>query len=979
MTRPFAPARNRFHGLGRHGTAVLRHHALAGAVLLALAGGAAQAQLSTATITGTVSTATAPARAGVAVVARNIATGNTTRTVTRSDGSYVLAGLAPGDYQISIEGQSTQTLSVAVGETATVNLTVGGQQVTVVGSLGRKDVRNSEVGTSVSPRAIAALPQVTRNFLAFADLAPGARFDVENDMAIVRGGAQDRNNINVYIDGVSQKNNILRGGALGMDSSRGNPFPQSAVAEYKVITQNYKAEFDQVSSTAITAVTKSGTNKLAGEVFYDYTSDSLTAKNPQEKQQEANGIKRTPFKQQQYGFSIGGPIKQDVAHFFFTAETKDIAKPRTLTFANVNPPVPNAGVGATLLGLQGSFNQNFKQPLLALGKLDFELGNDQHVDLSLRLRKEDDLIAEDANLSAPGNDKNRRTEEQRLDLRHTLTRDQFVNEARAGYEMYRWNPRSASGEPLVVWYTSAIDAINGNAERAFLKTGGSPDEQDRKQRGFLLQNDFTYTGLAGHTIKTGVKLKFMEYDLGGTPRSVDTLHKLIDKDTGEVIVGLSQANPTADWFRRDAAIAPVGVNYKNKQLGLYVQDDWKLNAHLELNLGVRWDYETNALNNDYVTPAALVAALNKPDITRYGITPAAGQTYAQSLAKGGIDINDYIATGNRKKFTGALAPRLGFSYDLKGDRATVVYGGWGRAYDRAMANFALDELQRSKSTGDQFMIRNDYKAPYSDQFSLGLRQAVGQWNTEVGATYTHAKNQFNWFAGDRDPNGGWGPRANSIDPNWGAGPQGYGMLILGDFVTQQKTKAVFLRAEKPYTSASGWTVGATYTYSDGKTTHRDWNDDIFNWGYGKPGAAGGWYPSKLVERHRLVATGLTDTLLPWNMTLAGKITLGSGLPRRVTACPTSWDVCGSFYGDPASFRQVDLALSKGFKLPFGEVSVRLDVLNLFNTVNWSQYDDWGGGPGNPQNKYGGDNPNTDKRTGTSNPMRTYKLSLRYSF
>ena len=255
----------------------LRRHALAAAVALALGGGA-QAQLSTATITGQVSAAQAPAKAGLVVLATNQATGNTTRTTTRADGSYVLAGLAPGSYQLSIDGQKSQVITVAIGETAQVNLSAGGgQQVTIVGTLGRKDVRNSEVGTNVPPRTINALPQVTRNFLSFADLAPGARFETEGDMATVRGGGQDRNNINVYIDGVSQKNNILRGGALGMDSSRGNPFPQSAIAEYKVVTQNYKAEFDQVSATAITAVTKSGTNQLHGEVFYDYTSDKFTA------------------------------------------------------------------------------------------------------------------------------------------------------------------------------------------------------------------------------------------------------------------------------------------------------------------------------------------------------------------------------------------------------------------------------------------------------------------------------------------------------------------------------------------------------------------------------------------------------------------------------------------------------------------------------------------------------------------------------
>jgi outer membrane receptor protein involved in Fe transport len=896
----------------------------------------------------------------------------------------VLAGLAPGAYELRIDGQKSQVITVAVGETASVDLALGaaGQQVVITGTLSRKDVRNSEVGTGVPLRVIEAMPQVTRNFLSFADLAPGVRFDVDNSgVGALRGGAQDRNNINIYIDGVSQKNNILRGGASGMDTSRGNPFPQSAVAEYKVISQNYKAEFDQVSATAITAVTKSGTNQVKGEVFWDFTKDSFVAYNPIESQNKANGNDRAKFKQQQYGFSVGGPIKADVAHYFIAYEGKNNATPRNVGLANVGVPIPTTGVAGTFYGMQGSRNQEFKEDLV-LAKYDLEMGADQHLDVSLRLRREDDFIAENSGLSAPGNDKTRKNDETRVDLRHTLTRDQFVNEARLGYEKYHWSPQSASNEPLVKWFISPVNLAD-NSKREVIWTGGSPDRQDRAQKGFLLQDDFTYTGKAGHTIKAGAKFKAMEYDLSGTARSVDILSKLVHNTTGDPIVGLDTANPTADWFLREGAVAPTRVKYKNNQFGLYLQDDWKLNKQLELNLGVRWDYETNPLNNDYVTPAALVTALNKVDITRYGIVPAAGQTYAQSLAKGGININDYISTGsNRKSFYGAVAPRLGFSFDLNGDTRTVLYAGYGRAYDRAMANHAMDELQRNLGTGDQFLIKNDYKTPYSDQFSAGLRQALGEWNGEIGATYTQAKNQFNWFSGDRDPNGGFGNRGGSIDPNWGAGPQGYGMLILGDFISQQKTTTVFLRADKPYTVASGWQAGVTYTYSEGKTTNRDWTDDIFNWGYGKPGDVGGFYPSKLVEKHRLVATGLTDKLLPWGMTLSGKLTLGSGLPYRITACPSAileWNECHSHYGDPSATRQVDMAVSKGFKVPGGELAIRADVLNLFNTANWNQYNDWGGGPGNPQNWTGGDNAELGKRTGVTMPMRTVKLSLRYLF
>lgn len=162
-----------------------QRHALATAVVLALAG-AAQAQLSTATIQGQISSGTAAAQAGLPVVATNQANGNTQRTTTRADGSYVLAGLAPGAYTITVSGQKSQVITVQVGETAAVDLSLAaaaGQQITIVGTTQRKDVRNSEVGTTVSQKQIDSLPQNSRNFLAFADLAPGVRFDTDPSTA----------------------------------------------------------------------------------------------------------------------------------------------------------------------------------------------------------------------------------------------------------------------------------------------------------------------------------------------------------------------------------------------------------------------------------------------------------------------------------------------------------------------------------------------------------------------------------------------------------------------------------------------------------------------------------------------------------------------------------------------------------------------------------------------------------------------------
>ncbi len=955
---------------------------ITGGALLALP---ALAQLSSATIRGQITQSGAPAKTPVQIIATNKATGATYKATTQGDGSYVLIGLAPGSYDLSVVGskEAAQEVTVQVGETASVDLALSGaagsatlDRVQVVGSLQRKDVKSSEVGTSVSRQQIENLPQVTRNFLAFADLAPGVRFSVDPATGYVKlqGGAQNQDNVNVFIDGVSQKNDILRGGISGLDSSRGNPFPQSAIAEYKVISQNYKAEFDQVSSAAITAVTKSGGNELHGEVFWDHTGNNLTAYSPFEQQNQANGSDRATFSQDQYGFSLGGPIKQDVAHYFFSYEGKDNGSPRNVGLASVAALLPNAGLVPSFIGMQGSHNQTFKENLL-FGKVDLQLSPDSRLEISTRIRRESDLVAEDTRLSAPGNDKNRANDETRFDVKHEWTGNNFFNEARVGYEDFTWNPHSASNAPEIKYFISPTNSITD--KREFLWAGGSPDAQFRQQKGLLLQDDLTYTGKAEHTFKSGAKLKMAEFNLSGTARGVDILQELISNTTGLPLTGLFPGDPAAAYFLKDAALPAVPVSYKDNQFGIYLQDDWSVSKQLELNLGVRWDYEDNMLNNDYVTPADRVAAINAVDVPRYGITPPAGQTYRTSLAKGGVNIDDYISTGSsRKPFMGALAPRLGFSYDLKGDKQSVVFAGIGRSYDRTMANHAIDELQKNAVPGGEiWLIRNDFTMPYSDQLSGGLRQAVGAWNTEVGATYSHAKNQFNWFGGNRDANGGWAHQS-PIDPLWG-GPNGYGTLILGDFISQAKTQTVYLKADKPYTRSSGWGFGVTYTYSDGQTTNKEWTNDIFNWTYGR--STSGWNPSKDVERHRIVANGVADGLLPWGVMLSGKLTLGSGLPYRITNCGAGWDQCVSVKGDGGPFRQLDVGVSKDVKMGIGKFAFRMDVINLFNTVNYGNYDDWGGGPGNPQNWVGGDNAHLGVPGGISGPMRTVKLSTKYVF
>jgi len=131
-------------------------------------------------------------------------------------------------------------------------------------------------------------------------------------------------------------------------------------------------------------------------------------------------------------------------------------------------------------------------------------------------------------------------------------------------------------------------------------------------------------------------------------------------------------------------------------------------------------------------------------------------------------------------------------------------------------------------------------------------------------------------------------------------------------------------------------------------------------------------PSAEVERHRLVAAGVTDGLLPWGILASARATIGSGLPFRLTDCSAGFNTCFVRAGDGKTYRQFDLGVGKAFGVIYGNLSFRADIINLFNTVNYTGgYDGFVGPDGNP---------NLGKPDGNSiGPMRTLKLSARYVF
>ena len=263
-----------------------RYFGAASVLALAIAVGApgiASAQVSTSTLRGTVYEGSA-VESGGSVVATEVSTGYATRGRIAADGGYVLAGLRPGTYRVvvtSADGQSAEdTVVVQLGQVATLDLDVAAPIVTgstdadatSLGDVvvtGRRifEVRTSEVATNVTQQQINDLPQISRNFLNFAALAPGVVVQEGDTERTISAGGQPSVAINVFIDGQNQKATINDGGVAGQDDSRGNPFPQAAVQEFRVLTQNFKAEYEQASSAIISSVSRSGTNELSGDFF----------------------------------------------------------------------------------------------------------------------------------------------------------------------------------------------------------------------------------------------------------------------------------------------------------------------------------------------------------------------------------------------------------------------------------------------------------------------------------------------------------------------------------------------------------------------------------------------------------------------------------------------------------------------------------------------------------------------------------------
>jgi outer membrane receptor protein involved in Fe transport len=978
--------------------------------LLCFASGDLAAQTTTGVIRGTVSGSAGEPIASAQIVARNVNTGGTRNAISNDAGAYALVGLTPGTYDVTVRrigsAPQTRTIVVQIGATQVQDFALAAQaaqlETQVVTATTGVETRTSEVATNVTQAQINQLPTPSRNFLDLAQLAPGVQVSEDRvngtGFRTVTAGGQPPSAVNLFIDGTSFKNELTQGGIAGQDASRGNPFPRNAVQEYRVISQQFKAEYQNAASAVITAQTKSGGNTWSGQALYAYQNKGMVQL---DSFQRASSLPKPDYRRALSAFSIGGPIIKDKLHFFGSYEGNYQNRANAVNIAAVPAGFPALDT-VNLAQYNGYFQSPFRENLF-FGKLNADISNNQSAELSFSNRHETDVrdFGGNTTFAAAVNNHNYNTVVQ---LRHDYFTGPWLNEAKVDVSNFHrgFSPNSG-GDPRRLYTVSGTDYVIGAAS--------SIQEYVQKRLGF--RDDLTFTNfqwLGEHVFKGGLSFNHDTYDIDKRNDFVPQFHYAQTANTGNG----DQAYNFAVPFELRFGSGDPFMKSNNNQIGTYIQDDWSPAKRLLLNLGIRWDYESNMLNTGYVTPnTGRIAYLDT--LRLYMNQPNPNSPSGVNLFVP-LDLNQYVATGNnRKPFKKAFQPRVGFSYGIDEANRTTVFGGWGLYYDRIPFDVAVDEklkisnptytinfapqgvtpvpgqvaFQNSYLTADptvlnalvsQFgtrelwLMNNDIKVPKTTQYSFGVRQLFGEFAGTVTYAAQRGTDQFTWnvAAGGLNANG----TCCNFPFNWGA--HGISSVIYSTSDVKTWYDATSLQLEKPYSrpdlNAFGWGAGITYTYATRWLQGEDNLGDVLAFPQAstiKKHAA----PNN--EKHRIVANWITD--MPWLFgiqwsglaTFGGKYTLDAGCQRF---CPVfergGFTVPGTF-----PYQNVDMRFRKDlptFGRSAARIGLTLDLFNALNHVNLTGYNTNLQANGQPD-------PNFGKANGVATDARRYQLGAEINF
>lgn len=977
----------------------------------------AYAQNDTATVSGHID----GAAAGTAVVAIDTYTGQKQSGTTDAEGNYEIFGLRPSTYRIEVAGKDPQQTTLLLGQTSVVDFYDDSAQIVVTGTTTLKEVRTPSVATNVTPAQIENLPQNKRNFLSFAELAPGVAVS-RGGNSQVQAGAVSSSNTNVLLDGMSMKNPINHGGIFGQNFGLGNPFPQNAIQEYKVETQNFGAEVGQVGSALITAITKTGGDEFHGGAFIQFQPNWLIEQPYFDKK---NNVPKPTYNRKQFGGELSGPIIPGKLTFYLAGEGTIQNLPGIT--GNVTQPIPQNLAS----DINVTHNNDFKQGLY-FGKLTYYASDNDTVNLSGFVRRENNLSDIDGNATS-SHGRTIKTHQNRYQLSWRHTGDDLLNTFNISYDKGSQSTPSVGTGPEYI--------LSGGTDFSEIaKTGAHFFEQADSQKSLTFKDDLTLRR-DEHTLKMGAQLAFLNLSRSVSDHFNGTYYYV---NPGAIA---SFDPTTATPYGARINLQPSStLKAKDTQIGLYFQDEWKPDDHWTVNAGLRWDFETNANNNNYVTPTAVATALRN----------------YQGWKAAGINAEDYISDGsNRKPQWDMFQPRLGVSYDVNGDRDLVLFAGAGRYYDRSLfiegvietltnqnktvnVNFctapntpagcvtftpALRDPAALRSAaaplfpggGSVFVLNNKTSMPYSDQFDIGVRKRFGSIQASLTLSHIRSHNIFQFVRANYFENG-WYSRFVTRDGagnvtgctngglNWisdnspGGLLNGNGSAVSTAICAAQNAQlagfsgklnrgvsdgsanytALYLQLEKPFTDRSKWgfTSSLTVQWAKSNVAMELNGDEFFN------GADQTGFGSQKVngtEDWRWITTA--NVRAPWDIQLSGTLALTSG-PRfgSILAPWNSSIVTPDGAGPYANFggiyspkkfigyKRFDLRVAKSFKMPWGngdhELTFDFQAFNIFNWLN-RNYSTWDSG--------GGSNPPLQENTQVGNDARSFQAGIKYKF
>ncbi|MBA3569023.1 MAG: TonB-dependent receptor [Pyrinomonadaceae bacterium] len=942
-------------------TPLLRFCLLALFILTPSAAVLGQSQATTGNIEGRVIDPNGAVLPGVTITARNLNTGLAKSATADDEGNYRIIVLPPGRYKVTASG--VQGFAEASFEN--VEVTVGGQtplsiQLSVAGTATMVDVAaegqivettRSSVSSTVNERAIQNLPVNGRNFLDFATLTPSVVRDPTRGGDLAVGGQKGTLN-SLQIDGVDN-NNTFFGQSFGRTGTRPPyQFSEESVQEFQVNQNGFSAEFGRAGGAVINVVTKSGTNEWHGSAFEYFRDESLNSNTPI---LTARGAKRPKSQINQFGGTLGGPIKRDRAFFFFAYDGQRSNIPNV-----VDPPgffAQPANI-RTLLGPKVNTYQIGRDQDVYMLKTDIRLNDANH--LTIRFNQQNFTGNNNENggpLSAEEHSGNSvaRTTTLSGSLTSTLT-STVLNEFRFQYGRDR--------EP---------GEANSDVTEARIQTGGgffqlgrnnfSPRETTIKR--FQLIDNISVTRGA-HSLKFGADLNF--------DRIFNFFPGLFSGQYTFSSYALFAANTPSAFTQNFAGPGTSGAETHPdmNEYGFFVQDDWRVNPKLTLNLGLRYDLQ------DLAEPS-----VNNP---------------SAALAAAGLNTTTPIRDANN------FAPRAGFSYAF--DEKTVLRGGYGIFFGRTPAIMVATShsqngiqvtgvsltcttlpnpcptypniFNTAPGTGaltpSLYMFARDYAQPYVQQGRLGVERELLS-NMSLAVTYLYFRGVH--LSRTRDINLGVPVPTTVTDP----GGQTFtvlrhpfvrpisGFTRINLFESTASSRYNGLAVELKRRFARGFQFIAAYTYSSAKDDRPDQTmvvvgTDDFKGLQNNLDIASDWGRSDLDIRHRFVFSPVYEIgrinnenafargLLS-NWTFSGIITLQSGFAHsalisgdanrdgnsstdRVPGTPRNGFTTPSIY-------VFDTRVTKSFK--FGErykLSLVGEAFNLFNrsnlaTVNTGRY------------------------------------------